>query len=92
MALNPHSEQPDLSLPDDYKADHPDEHPEDWGWHGEWGRTSRIAGWVCVVLLVLMTTSTHYNNSGTMWLLAFAGILVVGLLWDMQRNKKAYRR
>ena len=26
MALNPHSEQPDLSLPEDYKHDHPDEH------------------------------------------------------------------
>jgi hypothetical protein len=21
------------------------EHPSDWGWHGEWGRTARVAGW-----------------------------------------------
>ena len=34
VALNAHSEKPDLNVPEDYKADHPDEHPTDWGWHG----------------------------------------------------------
>jgi hypothetical protein len=92
VALNPHSEQPDLSLPDDYKADHPDEHPEDWGWHGEWGRASRIAGWVVIVILLLMTTATHYNNSGTAWLVGFAALLFAGQLWDIHRRRNAWRQ
>ena len=64
VALDAHSEQPDLSLPDDYKAHHPDEHPTDWGWHGEWGRAARVGGWVVAIILLLMMTATHYNRAG----------------------------
>ncbi|MDT4937221.1 MAG: hypothetical protein QOG80_892 [Pseudonocardiales bacterium] len=92
MALDPHSEQPDLSLPEDYQAEHPDEHPTDWGWHGEWGRVSRIAGWITATILVLMVTATHYNSSGTFWLLLFAAGIVGGLIWDIQRRKNAWRQ
>lgn len=92
MALNPHSEQPDLSLPEDYKAHHPDEHPTDWGWHGEWGRAARIAGWIVAIILVLMVTATHYNHSGTFWLLLFAAIIVVGEIWDIQRRRNSWRQ
>jgi hypothetical protein len=92
VALNPHSEQPDLSLPEDYKADHPNEHPTDWGWHGEWGRAARVAGWITAAILVLMTTATHYNNSGDFWLLLFAAGIVVGLIGDIHRRRNAWRR
>jgi hypothetical protein len=92
MALNAHSEKPDLNVPEDYKADHPDEHPTDWGWHGEWGRAARVAGWVVLVLLVVMTTATHYNNSGGGWLILMAATLFVVLLWDIQRRKNLYRK
>ena len=92
MALNPHSEQPDLSLPEDYKADHPNEHPTDWGWHGEWGRAARVGGWVVAIILLLMTTATHYNGMGTLWLTLIAGGMVVTLIADIQRRKNAWRR
>jgi hypothetical protein len=92
VALNPHSEQPDLASPDDYAHDHPQEHPEDWGWHGEWGRSSRWGGWVVVAIILVMITTTHYNNSGTLWLLIFAGGLAVMLLWDMHRRKNSWRK
>lgn len=91
MALKPGSEQPDLTLPDDYKHDHPSEHPEDWGWHGEWGRAARGGGWVVAILLVLMMTSTHYNGQGTLFLGIGAAILVVMLIWDRHRRKNAWR-
>jgi len=91
VALNANSEQPDLSLPDDYKADHPDEHPTDWGWHGEWGRAARVGGWVVVAILLLMITATHYNEQGTLFLLLLAGALVVMLIWDRQRRKNSWR-
>jgi hypothetical protein len=92
VALNPHSEQPDLGSPPDYASHHPEEHPEDWGWHGEWGRAARIAGWFIAILLVVMLTATHYNYSGSFWLLAFAVGLIVTLVWDAQRRKNAWRK
>lgn len=92
MALDPHSEQRDLSLPDDYKHDHPDEHPEMWGWHGEWGRGARGAGWVVAAILLLMITATHYNGMGTLFLSIFAAAIVVSLLWDRHRRKNAWRQ
>ena len=91
MALNANSEQPDLSLPADYKAHHPDEHPTDWGWHGEWGRAARVGGWIVTVILLLMITATHYNHQGTLFLGLFAGGLIVALIWDRQRRKNAWR-
>ncbi|MDQ2797279.1 MAG: DUF2631 domain-containing protein [Actinomycetota bacterium] len=92
MALNPHSEQPDLALPEDYKHDHPNEHPEDWGWHGEWGRASRIGGWVSAILLMLMATSTHYNGQGTLFLSIIAALLIIVLVRDRQRRKNSWRQ
>ncbi len=92
MALDPHSEQPDLSSPPDYAAHHPEEQPTDWGWHGEWGRGGRIIGWVVTVILLLMITTTHYNGAGTFALVAFALLLAASLLWDVQRRKNAWRQ
>ena len=92
MALEPHSEPPDLSLPEDYKVHHPDEHPTDWGWHGEWGRAARVAGWVVAAILLVMITATHYNDQGTLWLSMVAGGIVVALLADRQRRKNAWRQ
>jgi Protein of unknown function (DUF2631) len=92
VALNAHSEPPDLSLPEDYKTDHPDEHPTDWGWHGEWGRAARVGGWVVAIILLLMTTATHYNGMGTLWLSLIAGGMIVTLIADIQRRKNAWRR
>jgi hypothetical protein len=92
VALNAHSEQPDLSLPEDYKHDHPEEHPTDWGWHGEWGRAARVGGWLVAIVLLLMITATHYNHSGSGWLIAFTAGLIVTLVWDVQRRKHSWRK
>lgn len=92
MALNAHSEQPDLSLPDDYKHDHPDEHPTDWGWHGEWGRAARVTGWIVLLVLLVMITATHYNAQGTLFLGLSALALLAVLVWDRQRRKTSWRK
>jgi Protein of unknown function (DUF2631) len=91
VALNAHSEQPDLSLPDDYRDDHPDEHPTDWGWHGEWGRAARAGGWIVAIILVVMMTATHYNLQGDLFLGLTAGAIVAGLIWDRHQRKNAWR-
>jgi uncharacterized protein DUF2631 len=92
VALNSHSEQPDLGAPEDYAAHHPDEHPEDWGWHGEWGRAARVAGWVVAIILLVMETATHYNHSGTGWLILFAVSIIAILSWDGHRRRNAWRK
>ena len=92
MALNPSSEKPDLGAPPDYAADHPREHPEQWGWHGEWGRAARVGAWVVAAILLLMITSTRYNHQGTMWLLIFTGGLLAVLIWDARRRRNAWRK
>jgi len=91
VALNANSEPPDLSLPADYHAHHPDEHPTDWGWHGEWGRAARVAGWVVAAIMLVMITATHYNGQGTLFLSLTAAGLIVGLIWDRHRRKNSWR-
>jgi hypothetical protein len=92
VALNAHSEEPDLSLPDDYKHDHPTEHPTDWGWHGEWGRAARVAGWVVAIILLLLMTATHYNLQGALFLGLGALAIVIALIWDRQRRRNSWRQ
>ncbi len=92
MALKPGSEPADTGEPDDYAADHSDEHPSMWGWHGEWGRWARIAGWLMVVILLVMITATHYNGTGTLSLILAAAGIVIILLWDIQRRRTSWRQ
>jgi Protein of unknown function (DUF2631) len=91
VALEQGSEEKDLSLPADYHADHPNEHPDDWGWHGEWGRAARVAGWVVAIILLVMITATHYNAAGTGTLIFFAALIVVLLIRDRQHRKNSWR-
>jgi hypothetical protein len=92
VGLRPGSEEPDLGSPGDYRDHHPQEHPSDWGWHAEWGRVSRIAGYVVAAILLLMITSTSYNFSGGAWLIGFAAAIVAALIWDAYRRRNSWRR
>ena len=69
----------------------PTEQPSDWGWHADFGRPARIGGWVTVVALLLMVTATHYNGTGALALIVTAALLVLGLLWDINRRRTAWR-
>jgi Protein of unknown function (DUF2631) len=71
----------------------PAEKPSDWGWNRDFGKLARIGGWLSVIILVLMATRsvTHYNNAGTVALLATAALLVLGLGWDIHRRRTAWR-
>ena len=63
-----------------------------WGWHGEWGPFSRVGGVIVIAILILMITATHYNEAGTVWLLIFAGLVLISLIWDSQRRKNLWRK
>lgn len=92
MPLHPGSQPSDGGAPEEYQQQHPGERPEQWGWHGEWGRTARIGGWLVVIILLVMITATHYNFSGAAWLVAFAAALVAALTWDAHRRRNTWRR
>jgi hypothetical protein len=67
------------------------ERPEDWGWHGAAGKASRITGWVIVVLLLVMNFGNHRGRVEDLYIIGFAAVLVITLLWDMRRRKNAWR-
>ncbi|GAB2488454.1 DUF2631 domain-containing protein [Jatrophihabitans fulvus] len=68
-----------------------EERPEMWGWHGEFPRATVIGGWATLIIMLLMMTSTHYNEQGTLFLGLTAIALFVGLLWERRRRKNAWR-
>ncbi len=92
MALEPGSAPELEGEPEEYAEHHPTEHPSQWGWHAEWGRPARVAGWIVIFVLLVMVTTTHYNAQGTMWLSIFAAILFVMLLWDVHRRRTSWRK
>jgi hypothetical protein len=51
-----------------------------------------VAGWVCVIILLLMITATHYNGAGAVGLITTAALLVIALVWDIQRRRTAWRK
>ncbi len=67
------------------------EKPEDWGWHADLGKQARFAGWLCVVVLAIGLTCTHYNHAGTAAIGITMGILIIGLLVDRHMRKTTWR-
>jgi Protein of unknown function (DUF2631) len=67
------------------------EQPGDWGWHGSWGKSSRIGGWACVIILCLINVTTYYNTAQAPWLYGTAGILALILIRDRYTRKNAWR-
>ena len=70
---------------------HRHERPEDWGWHTEMGRSARIAGIICVLLLASLVLSSHGSRWELVWTLGFAACIVIALVWDHYRRKNAWR-
>ena len=67
------------------------ERPEDWGWHGSFGKWSRIGAWVSVLLLLSLNFTWHYNQSADPWLYGVAAALILILIRDRARRKNAWR-
>jgi hypothetical protein len=67
------------------------ERPEDWGWHGESGKAGRIAGYVMIVALLVMLVGNHEGRVEDLYLIGFALIILVSLIWDSRRRKNAWR-
>jgi hypothetical protein len=70
---------------------HRHERPADWGWHAEFGRWARIAGWISVGVLLLFNVTTYYNTAQSPWLYGIAAAIVLILIRDRFRRKNAWR-
>lgn len=72
---------------------HPVEHeePADWGWHGESGKAGRIGAWIAVLVTLSYLIGNHEGRVEDLWVISFAGIMVVILLLDWRRRKNAWR-
>ena len=70
---------------------HRHERPEDWGWHGSWGRWARIGGWVTAIILLLLNVTTYYNTAQAPWLYGCVAVIVLLLIRDRYRRKNAWR-
>ena len=88
--LDPHSENLE-TLPADYEAHHPDERPEDWGWHGETGKWGRIGGWIAVFVTLTFLIGNHEGRVEDLFVAGTALLMVIVLLWDRSRRKNAWR-
>ena len=70
-------------------ADH--ERPEDWGWHHEFVTGRQVGGWLTFLILGAMLTTTHYNGTGAVALIAMMVVLAIGLVFDVRRRRTQWR-
>ena len=67
------------------------ERPEDWGWHAETGKVSRIAAVVMIALLLVMIVGNHEGRIEDLYLIGAALIILIALIRDHFRRKNAWR-
>ncbi|MBB3678386.1 DUF2631 domain-containing protein [Modestobacter versicolor] len=67
------------------------ERPEDWGWHGEAGKTGRIAGYVMIFFLLTLLVGNHEGRVEDLYILGAVLTIAVSLIWDSRRRKNAWR-
>ena len=73
-------------------VDPQDEPSAEWGWHGGFPRGEVIAGWVCVVILLLFLLGNHTGRVEDLWLIGLAVIMAIGLIMHSVRRRNAWRR
>jgi Protein of unknown function (DUF2631) len=69
-----------------------DEPSAEWGWHGSFPRGSVIAGWVSVVILLLLTIGNHEGSTQDIWLVGIAVLIALGLIGHAIHRRHAWRR
>jgi hypothetical protein len=73
-------------------VDPEDEPSAAWGWHGEFPRGRQIAGWLTVVLLLLMIIGNHQGHTEDFYLVGFAVVIAFALVHDYRKRKRSWRR
>ena len=71
-----------------------DEPSAEWGWHGGFPNGKRIAGVFSAIFLLLMWFLNPHPTSFTevFWLVAPAVLIILGVVGDTVRRRRAWRR
>jgi hypothetical protein len=72
---------------DSHTVDPADEPSAEWGWHGSFPRTTRVAGWLSSAFLLLMLIGNHHDWLADAWLIGLATIMISILLVDAVRGR-----
>ena len=67
------------------------ERPEDWGWHHAMGRKMRALIILPVIFTIAMLWGNHRGKVEDVYLIGFAVIMVVVVLWDVRRRRTEWR-
>ncbi|MCP3797929.1 DUF2631 domain-containing protein [Allokutzneria sp. A3M-2-11 16] len=65
---------------------------EAWGWHGEFPRATRAAGWICAAIMFIMLIGNHRGWNEDVWLIVLGSGMVGVLLLDKVRRRTSWRR
>jgi Protein of unknown function (DUF2631) len=88
--VTPHS-APELTDGEHHPTHAEHERPEQWGWHREFRTGRQVMGWICVAVLLLMLTATHYNLAGALSIITAAVCIAAGLIWDIHNRRTQWR-
>lgn len=69
-----------------------DEPSAEWGWHGDFPRAGRIAGWITVVVLLTQLIGPHEGRVENLWVIGIAAVLAYYLVRNTVRARRAWRR
>ncbi|MDG3010986.1 DUF2631 domain-containing protein [Rhodococcus sp. D2-41] len=74
------------------KVDPVDEPSVGWGWHGHATKTFKFFGWFFAAFLLLMIIGNQHGHVEDLYLIGFAILLVVILVWDSVRKRSKWNR
>ncbi|HEX7658666.1 MAG TPA: DUF2631 domain-containing protein [Pseudonocardiaceae bacterium] len=70
----------------------PNEEPSaDWGWHGHFPVATQVIGWFVTLLIFLMLIGNQVGHVEDIWLVCIGAGLVILLLIDLARKRRAWR-
>jgi len=75
------------------RVDPAEEPSAEWGWHGEYPRTTRIGGVVAIIVMLLMLWFTRGHVwEARAWLWLSMAAVAVYLIVDYRKRKLSWRR
>ena len=69
-----------------------DEPSVEWGWHGHYPKTARLAGFVVAAVLLIMLWGNHVGRQEDIWLVALAIGFFALSLGSIIRSRTSWRR
>jgi hypothetical protein len=68
-----------------------DEPSADWGWHQHFPRMRQVAGWITVIVLLLMNIGNHQGHVEDLWLIGIAVVIAGALVHDLVKRRTPWR-